>query len=153
LAGFGVTTEESYERSNTNFLDLLDQSLAWKDKAGFFWLFPRLFIFQRYRQQRFQIIAFFPASVTFLADPAVFRRDDVCTPEKTACIAFARLSVRPEAFGFRMLHVAIEEVFECFNNRSLAEFRRRERCCKSVIVPILLVTDVYAAQVLPLRLI
>jgi hypothetical protein len=55
-----------------------------------------LFVFQRYRQQRFEIIAFLPAAIAFLADSAVFPRDDVCTPEETARIGFARLSIRAD---------------------------------------------------------
>jgi len=143
----------SNQLSNAKFLDLSDQLRAWKNEPGISCLFPRLFIFQRDRQQRFEIIALLPAAIAFLADPAVFRRDDVRTPEQAARISLAGLPVRAKTLRFGMLHVAIEKVFECFNDCFLAELRRCERCRKFVTLSVFRVADVYALQVLPLRLI
>jgi hypothetical protein len=67
-----------------------------------------LLVFHRYKQQRFQIVAFFPPAITFLADSAVFPRDDVRPPEQTARIGFTGLSVRAETLGFGMLRIAME---------------------------------------------
>src|SRR5579864_7964716 len=139
--------------SNSNFLDLSDQPRGWKNKPRLLRLFPRLFVFERHKQQRFQIITFLPAAIAFLSDPAVSPRDDVRTPEQTARIGLAGFPVGAKTFGFRMLPVAIQKVVERFNDCFLAELKRCKRRCEAVTSPIFRVANIHALCTFPFCLI
>ena len=79
-------------------------------------------------------------------------RDDVRPPEQTARISLAGFPVRAKTLRFGMLHVAMEQVFECFNDCFLSILSRSEGCRESVTSPILRIANVYAFKMLPLRL-